>query len=62
MLELQLETVMERTELALSVGDYVAIPDNVWVFDKETKVMLDVTEIHADEAHTIVLVPKIAGG
>jgi len=53
---------MERTELALKVGDYVAIPDNVWVFDKETKTLIDVTEIRADEASTIILIPMIAGG
>lgn len=54
--------VVERTEVVLDVGDKIAIPDNVWVFDKETNELLDVTEIQADRAHTIVLVPMAAGG
>lgn len=62
MQKLVLEQVVKRTELELNVGDYVAIPDNVWVFDKETKELLQMTEIRADRAHTIVLAPKIAGG
>lgn len=60
--KLVLEQVVRRTELELKVGDYVAIPDNVWVFDKETKELLQMTEVHCDKAQTIVLVPKIAGG
>lgn len=58
----ELVQIEKRTELVLEVGDYIAIPDNVWVFDKVTKDLIEVTEILATEASTIVLVPKIAGG
>lgn len=57
-----LESVQKRTELQFNVGDYIAIPDTVWVFDKETKALLQMTEVHVDKACTIVLVPKAAGG
>ena len=59
---LQLEVPERRAELKLEVGDMIAIPDNVWVFDKETRKMLQMTEVHIDKATTIVLVPKVAGG
>ena len=62
MQRLMLERVEKRTELELNVGDYIAIPDTVWVFDKESKRLLQMTEVHVDRACTIVLVPKAAGG
>ena len=62
MQRLVLERVEKRTELQFNVGDYVAIPDNVWVFDKETKTLLQMTEVHIDRACTLVLIPKVAGG
>jgi hypothetical protein len=60
--QLIVEPLVEKQTLRLEVGDYIAIPDNCWAFDKETKQQLQVTEILASEAQTVVIVPKIAGG
>lgn len=57
-----LESVEKRTELQFNVGDYIAIPDTVWVLDKETRKLLQMTEVHIDKACTLVLIPKVAGG
>lgn len=60
--QLIVEPVMEKQVVELNVGDYIAIPDTCWAFDKTTKQLLQVTEILASEAQSIVIVPKVAGG